>query len=187
MKLKLSSILDILANRLEVKGLLKEAYELDMVANSINLEYHALYKQLQDAYKRQAPQDQIDRLETELAKLTIEEDMVGDIPATSEGYAIDEELRALYHQYLNADNKSITPYDRQELIGIMRGAMEEGLHGQDLSVGLTDAQILEAAKDAYGRYNELSLRRNNPNRINRTPEEALRNIGDIKDRLKLKP
>lgn len=178
MNIKISSILDSIANRLEAKGLLKEAYEIDLVANAIDKDFHELSKQLEEAYKRHAPQDQIDQLETELAKLVSEEDMLGHIPATSEGHSIEEELRSLYHQYLNIGNTAITPYTREELLDIMRGAIKE--FPGNLSEKLTDAQILEAAKDAYERRKTLNKRREEITRLHKTPEEALTGLMRIR-------
>jgi hypothetical protein len=187
MIIKISSVLDSIANQLEAAGLLKEAYKIDVLSNTFDIEYDRIEKQLEDAYRRHAPQNQIDHLETELAKLVSEEDtnvseedMTGDFPATSEGYILDEELRGLYQKYLNAD---MTPYSRQELIDIMRGAVEgagDNIHDQVAKKGLTDTQILEAAKDAYERFMDLRNRRSNPNRLNRTPEEALKNLNRIR-------
>jgi hypothetical protein len=175
---RVSSMLDGIANKLEAKGLLKEAYEIDLVANAIDKDFHELSKQLEEAYKRHAPQDQIDHLETELAKLVSEEDMLGHTPATSDGQSIEEELRSLYHQYLNAGNTAITPYTREELLDIMRGAIKE--FPGNRSDTLNDAQILEAAKDAYERRKTLNKRREEIKRVHKTPEEALTGLMQIK-------
>jgi hypothetical protein len=189
MNIKISSILDTIADRLEAKGLIKEAFNLDLLANTLDTDYDKIEKQLEDAYNRHAPQSQINHLETELSKLVSEgghdiseEDLLVNTPATSEGYVIDEELRDLYHQYLNADDPG-SIYTRQELIKIMRGAINEGDHGQRPVEGLTDAQILDAAKDAYEHKMKLTQRRNAPNRVNKTPEEALQGLAQIKKKL----
>lgn len=175
----ISLMIDSIADRLEAQGFLKEAYELDIIANT----YEEISKKLDNAYEQHAPQGMIDQLETQLSALVGEEDMEGHVPATSEGYSIEEELRNLYHQYLNAGNKNVTPYDRQELIDIMRGAVEQEMFGQRPMKGLTDTQILEAAKDAYERHKGLSTRRSDPNRMHKTPGEALKGLGQIRGRL----
>lgn len=186
---KISAILDSISDRLEAKGHIKEAFNLDLIANALDTEYERIEKQLEDAYSRHAPQSQINHLETELSKLVSEgghdvseEDLHIGIPSTSEGYTIDEELRNIYHQYLHADDPG-SYYSRQELIEIMRGAMNEGLHGQKIIENLTDDQILAAAKDAYEHRMDLNWRRNAPNRLHRTPDEALRGLAQIKKQL----
>jgi hypothetical protein len=95
---KLSSMLDSVASQLESLGLLQEAYKIDVLSNTLDTDYDRIEKQLGDAYKRHAPQSQINRLETELAKYVdegdlnvSEEDMIGFEPMTSEGFSIDEE------------------------------------------------------------------------------------------------
>jgi hypothetical protein len=190
MIIKFSTIIDSISDRLEAKGHIKEAFNLDLIANALDTEYERIEKQLEDAYSRHAPQSQIDHLETELSKLVSEgdhdvseEDLHVNTPATSEGYTIDEELRILYHQYLNVDDPG-NYYNRQELIEIMRGAMNEGLHGQKIIENLTDAQILAAAKDAYEHRMDLNRRRNAPNRLHRTPGEALQGLSRIKEHLR---
>lgn len=189
MNSKISYMLDSIADRLEAIGLIKEAFNIDLLANTLDTEYDKIEKQLEDAYNRHAPQSQINHLETELSKLVSEgdhnvseEDLHVGTPSTSEGYAIDEELRNLYHQYLNADDPG-SIYTRQELVEIMRGAINEGDHGQRPIEGLTDAQILDAAKDAYEHRVDLTWRRNAPNRVNKTPEEALQGLAQIKKKL----
>ena len=188
---KISSLLDSIANRLEDAGLYKEAYDIDVLSNTIDTEYDRIEKQLEDAYRRHAPQSQIDHLETELAKYVnegdlnmSEEDMIGDEPMTSEGFSIDEELIALYHQYLHPE-KSI--YDRDELVNMMYHAFageSSVIHGQYPLKSSTKEQALEAAKDAYENYMALKRRRSNPNRMNRTPEEALKDLDRIKKHFK---
>lgn len=91
--LKISSLLDAIANKLESKGLMDEAFDIDVIANTLEANYAEVEKQLDEAYKRNAPQSEIDHLETELAKWVSEgghdvseEDMMGHIPATSEGF-----------------------------------------------------------------------------------------------------
>jgi len=189
---KISSRLDSIADNLESMGFIREAFEIDKISDALESQYDKIEKQLEEAYKRHAPQDQIDRLETELAKYVnegdldvSEEDMTVGVPAASEGHSIDEELIELYHQYLHPE-KSV--YDRQELIKIMRGAIEERsnyLGNLSPKKNLTDTQILEAAKDVYDNHKALRLRKKNPNRINRTPDEALKNLNQIKERLKI--
>jgi hypothetical protein len=183
---KFSSMLDSIADSLESKGFIKEALDIDKISDILDVGYKSLEKQLEEAYERHAPQSQINHLETELAKRVSEEDLVGgDLTAASEGYAIDEDLRDLYQQYLNAGNTVGTgnPYSRQELIEIMRGAIKGGLIGQRPVEGLTDAQILEAAKDAYEHRLNLNQRRRILDRKNRTPGEALRELSQIKKRI----
>ena len=46
-----------------------------MLSNTIDTEYNRIEKQLEDAYRRHAPQSQIDHLETELAKYVNEGDL----------------------------------------------------------------------------------------------------------------
>lgn len=191
--LKISSLLDVIANKLESKGLMDEAFNLDVISNTIEANYDAIEKQLDEAYKRGAPQSEIDRLETELAKWVSEgghdvseEDMMGFEPSTSEGYSIDEALISLYHQYLNAGNKNITPYDRQELISIMRGEIEDPVHKLRTVGNLTDQQILDAAKDVYENRKNLLQRKKMQPKLHNTPDEALKSIGDIRGRLKIK-
>jgi len=191
MIIKISSLLDYIADRLETKGLIKEALDLDRVADAIDSEYARIEKQLEDAYSRRAPQSQINHLETELAKLVSEggldesdEDLVGDnFPATSEGHAVEEELRDLYHQYLSVDDPG-SYHTRQEILEIMRGALHGGLHGQRPVKDLTDAQILDAARDVYEHRIKLTQRRNTPHRVNKTPGEALKNLDKIKNQVK---
>lgn len=192
--LKISCLIDSVADRLESMGLLKEALELDVISNTIESNYDTIEKQLDEAYKRHAPQSEIDRLETELSKWVSEgghdvseEDLHVGQPATSEGYSVDEALIALYHQYLNAGNKSITPYDRQELLDIMRGEVEDPVHKMRTVENLTDQQILEAARDAYENRKKLIQRKMVSPKLHGTPDEALRGLGDIRGRLSLKP
>lgn len=191
--LKVSSLLDAIANKLESKGLTDEAFNIDIIANTIEANYDAIEKQLDEAYKRNAPQSEIDRLETELAKWVSEgghdvseEDMMGFIPTTSEGYSLDEALINLYHQYLNAGNKNITPYDRRELIDIMRGEINDPVHKLRAVGNLTDQQILEAAKDVYENRKNLIHRKKMQPKLYNTPDDALKSIGDIRGRLKIK-
>ena len=191
--LKISSLLDAIANKLESKGLMDEAFDIDVIANTLEANYAEVEKQLDEAYKRNAPQSEIDHLETELAKWVSEgghdvseEDMMGHIPATSEGYSIDEALINLYHQYLNAGNKSITPYDRQEIIDIMRGEINDPVHKLWTVGNLTDQQILDAAKDAYENRRSLLQRKKLQPGIHSTPDEALKSLGDIRGSLKIK-
>ena len=53
--LKISSLLDAIANKLESKGLMDEAFDIDVIANTLEANYAEVEKQLDEAYKRNAP------------------------------------------------------------------------------------------------------------------------------------
>lgn len=145
-------------------------------------------KELERKYHEGAPQQEIDRLETELAKHISEgghdesdEDLEpGGGSAVSEGISIEEHLRQIYHKYLKA-----APQERGELLEAMKSVID----GRDFiytpEVGRTnsDQQVLDAAKDAYERHLHLLSKRKVPG-LHPTPDAAMKRLKMIKERLK---
>jgi hypothetical protein len=132
-----------LMRQVQVRPLKK--MELPPVQDVSDKNHHALAKKLEEAYERGAPQSEIDRLETDLARIVSEEDL--DVSEDVMGGNIAEQLSSLYAEYLNPTGR----YSREELLNIMRGTVgtEFAALYQPLKPGITDDQILEAAKDAY--------------------------------------
>jgi len=112
--------------------------------------YEQVEKELERAYERRLPQSIIDRLETELAHLVTEEDiyMTESEPNESDdpfGGPVEVQLADLYHNYINGRRYET----KEECLLVMRGVLgDEGGYRRILP-NVTDAQIWEAAKDAY--------------------------------------
>jgi hypothetical protein len=159
---------------------------INLWRNSHTLAPEELEKKLEEAYRKHAPQHEIDALETELSQYVSEgghDESDEDLgPAgVSEGISIDEALKDLYHQYLHP-----TTYDHQELLRMMRSVIDgsDWTYTRERALeSVTDAQILDAAKDVYEHHLSLKEKRKGP-RVHKTPEEALQGLQKIKERLK---
>jgi hypothetical protein len=123
--------------------------------------YEHIEKELETAYAHNMPQSVIDRLETELAQHVTEENLQmseEDPDITEDVYgrggvagAIEEQMAYTYSDYLKApavDTPGI-PYSKQDLVKRMRNILEESKMAPSMLPNVTDAQVLDAAKDAY--------------------------------------
>jgi hypothetical protein len=82
-----------------------------------------------------------------------------EAPTESNGVSIEEQLAARYRDLINPRQ---TMYSRDELIAQMRGVLEDaqrgGMSPSGLRADITDAEIIDAARDAYERLADLKDR-----------------------------
>jgi hypothetical protein len=112
-----------------------------------NRGYNEIQKDLDAAYEREAPQEEIDALETELANFVSEEDMISD------GISVEEELRNMYIRYIDPTQRH--GMTLEDIIANMR----EVVISNGGRKNITDEELLDASKDAYEHYNYILTKR----------------------------
>ena len=135
------------------------------------LEKHILMR-----YEHGAPQEELDRLETLFAGRVTDDDihMGEEDPQMSEeilnGASLEEWLSDSYFRYVQAQTDPQRCTSDQELIDGMRdGLWEAGCRCQRLKDGVTDEQILDAARDIFERRNDLVRRHKRKNKYCHIP------------------
>ena len=135
------------------------------------LEKHILMR-----YEHGAPQEELDRLETLFAgRVTDEDILMWDAdPQMSEeminGASLEECLSDSYFRYVQAQIDPLRHTTDQEFIEGMRSVLwEAGCRCQKLKDGVTDEQIIDAARDIFERRNELVRRYKRKNKYRHIP------------------
>ncbi len=106
-------------------------------------------------YEAGAPQAELEALETAFAERVSEDElnMTEEDPNmmedTAEGTHLEENLREAYRRYLQPDNERDGRMTRREVIRFMRSIIKDSRNINKGMKAVSNAQILEAAKDIY--------------------------------------
>ena len=116
-------------------------------------------------YESGASQDELDMLETIFAGRISEDDLnvtEEDIQMSEEqfnGASLEEGLYDLYRRFLQPQGRRDGLMDDADIMGGLRAWMEEcGFSLGGFKEGVTDKEIMEAAKDVYERKRALIAR-----------------------------
>ena len=124
-------------------------------AEVIKLSTEELEKHIDSRYEANAPQRELNALETAYSERVSEDDlnMTEEEPAmredTGEGTHVEENLVDAYRRYLQPDDHRDGAMTKEEVILFMRGVIEDSEGINKRMKNVTDTEVLAAAKDAY--------------------------------------
>ncbi len=141
----------------------------------IQLSTEELEQYIDAKYEADAPQDELDALETAYSTRVSEDDlsMTEEEPNmredTAEGTHLEENLVCAYCRYLQPDDHRDGAMTKKEVVSFMRAIIEDS---KGINMGMkkvTNAQVLDAAKDVYEYKKNLIEKFKSKNKISHIP------------------
>ena len=135
-----------------------------------------LEKYIDSRYETEAPQAELEALETEYAQRVSEDDlnMTEDEPNMSEeigpdGGNLEEGLIEMYRRYLQPQGKRDGLMDNKDIIGNIRANLEDAGFKSGGLKKVSDKEVLAAAKDLYEHRKDLISRYKSKNKFSNIP------------------
>ncbi len=134
---------------------------------------------LDSRYEAGAPQEELEALEVAFAERISEDDlnMTEEDPNmmedTAEGTHLEENLRDAYRRYLQPDDERDGRMTKKEVIHFMRVIIEDSRGINKGMKGVSNSQVLDAARDVYEYRRNLIKRYKLKNKLSNIPKELL--------------
>ena len=134
-----------------------------------------LEQYIDSRYEANAPQRELNALETAYSERVSEDDlnMTEEEPAmredTGEGTHLEENLVDAYRRYLQPDDRRDGLMTKKEVILFMRAIIEDSRFINKGMKSITDAEVLAAAKDAYEYKRNLINKYKSKNKLSNIP------------------
>ena len=144
-------------------------------AEITKLSIEELEKHIDSRYEANAPQRELNALETAYSERISEDDlnMTEEEPAmredTGEGTHLEENLVDAYRRYLQPDDQRDGRMTKEEVISFMRAIIEDSRFINKGMKSITDTEVLAAAKDVYEYKRDLINKYKSKNKFSNIP------------------
>ena len=144
-------------------------------AEVAKLSTEELEQYIDSRYEANAPQGELNALETVYSTRVSEDDlnMTEEEPNmqedTGEGTHLEENLVDAYRRYLQPDDHRDGKMTKQEVISFMRAIIEDSRGINKGMKSVMDAEVLAAAKDLYERKKDLISKYKSRNKLSIIP------------------